>query len=111
MKQFKEKDSDRRACLRLNKSFQIKLLGHIGNTINISAEGVYFEVITKNLEAFSPGMTVPIQITAVTATPGFEERKLKLDGSGLIVRNEIKDLTSYGNRLGVAMEFKDKLNI
>ncbi len=111
MMQFKEKDSDRRACQRLNRSFQIKLPGHIGKTINISAKGVYFEVITKNLESFSPGTTVPIQITAVTATPGFEERKLKLDGRGLIVRNEIKDLTSSGKRLGVAMKFKDKLNI
>ncbi|MGR3303395.1 MAG: hypothetical protein ACUZ8I_12950 [Candidatus Scalindua sp.] len=109
--QVKENDSDRRDCRRLDLPLQIKLPDQIGKTINISANGVYFEVITKDLESFSPGTTIPIQITAVTATPGFEERELKFDGRGLIVRNEIKDLTSYGKRLGVAMEFKDKLNI
>jgi len=107
----KENDSDRRDCRRLDLSLQIKLPDQIGKTVNISASGVYFEVVTKDLEPFSLGTLVPVQISAVTTTPGFEERELNFDGRGLIVRNEIKERASYGKRLGVAMEFKDRLNI
>jgi hypothetical protein len=106
-----EKDSDKRANERLDLALQISLPGQKGETINISATGVYFEVITKDMEAFSPGATIPIQINAVTTTPGFEEREIKLKGKGTVVRNDIKDVTSHGNRLGVALEFKNKLDI
>ena len=82
-----------------------------GKTINVSASGAYFEVITNDIEAFSPGTIIPIQITVTTTTPGFEERKFKLKGEGCIVRNNIEDVTSHANRLGVALEFTGKLNI
>jgi hypothetical protein len=106
-----ERDSDKRANKRLDLALQIMLNGQKGETINISATGVYFEVITNDIEAFSLGTTIPIQINATTTTPGFEPRKVKLKGNGSIVRNDIKDVTSHGNRLGVAMEFKGKLDI
>ena len=109
--QVKEKDSDKRNNERIDLSFQITLPGQNGMTKNISASGVYFEVITNNIEAFAPGTIIPIQITATTTTPGFEERKIKLKGEGCIVRNNIEDVTTHGNRLCVALEFKDKLNI
>ncbi len=109
--QVKEKDSDKRDNERIDLSFLISLPGQNGKTKNISASGVYFEVITNDIEAFAPGTTIPIQITAITATPGFEERKIKLKGEGCVIRNSIEDVTSHGNRVGVALEFKDKLNI
>src|SRR3989304_6496227 len=109
--QAKEKDSDKRINERLNLSFLISLPGQNGKTINVSASGVYFEVITNDIEAFAPGTIIPIQITATTTTPGFEERKIKLNGQGCVVRNSIVDVTTHGNRLNVALEFKDKLNI
>ena len=109
--QVKEKDSDKRNNERIDLSFLISLPGQDGKTKNISASGVYFEVITNDIEAFTPGTIIPIQITAITTTPGFEERKIKLKGEGCIVRNNIEDVTTHGNRLGVALEFKDKLNI
>ena len=109
--QVKEKDSDKRNNGRIDLSFQITLSGQNGTTKNISASGVYFEVITNDIEAFAPGTIIPIQITATTTTPGFEERNIKLKGQGHIVRNNIEDVTSHGNRLGIALEFKDKLNI
>ncbi len=107
----KEKDSDKRNNERIDLSFAISLPGQDGETKNISASGVYFEVITNDIEAFAPGTIIPIQITATTTTPGFEERNIKLKGEGCIVRNNIKDITTHGNRLGVALEFKDKLDI
>ncbi|OHB49544.1 MAG: hypothetical protein A2106_06655 [Planctomycetes bacterium GWF2_40_8] len=109
--QAKEKDSDKRINERLNLSFLISLPGQNGKTINVSASGVYFEVITNDIEAFAPGTIIPIQITATTTTPGFEERKIKLNGQGCVVRNSIEVVTGRGSRLGVALEFKDKLKI
>lgn len=107
----KESDSNRRNNERLNLALQISLSDKNGKTINISAGGVYFEVITDDIDAFAPGTTVPIQIIANTTTPGFEERKVRLSGRGSVVRNCVKDVTSRGNRLGIALEFKDKLDI
>jgi len=107
----KERDSDKRNHRRMDLPFLISLPGQDGKTKNISASGVYFEIITNDIEAFSPGTIIPIQITATTTTPGFEERKIKLKGEGCVVRNSIVDVTTHGNRLNVALEFKDKLNI
>lgn len=109
--QTKEKDSDKRIDERLNLSLQISLPSQNGKTINVSASGVYFEVITNDINLFSPGTTLPIQITAFTTTPGIEERKIKLSGEGCVVRNNIIDTTTHGSRLEVALEFKSKLNI
>lgn len=109
--QVKEKDSDKRNNERIDLSFLISLPGQDGKTKNISASGVYFEVITNDIEAFTPGTIIPIQITATTTTPGFEERIIKLKGEGCVIRNNVEDVTTHGNRLGVALEFKDKLNI
>ncbi len=106
-----ERDSDKRANERLGLALQVMSNGQKGEIINISATGVYFEVITKDVEAFSPGTTIPIQVNASTTTPGFESRDIKLKGNGSIVRNDIKNVTSHGNRLGVAMEFEDKLDL
>ena len=104
-------DSNKRNNERIDLSFAISLPGQDGKTKNISVSGVYFEIITDDTEAFAPGTIIPIQITATTSTPGFEERNIKLKGEGRIVRNNIKDVTTQGNRLGIALEFKNKLNI
>ena len=106
-----ERDSDNRVNGRVDMALQIMSNGHKGETINISASGVYFEVITKDIEAFSPGTTIPIQINASTTTPGFESRDIKVKGNGSIVRNDIKNVTGHGNRLRIALEFEDKLDI
>ncbi len=102
---------EHRMTERMDLALKISIPGQEGKTKNISASGVYFEVVTSDLNAFSPGSTMPIEIKAVTSTPGCDERKFKLQGQGFIVRNDIKDVTKYGNRLGVALEFKDKFDI
>ncbi|MBC8555857.1 MAG: hypothetical protein H8D23_40105 [Candidatus Brocadiales bacterium] len=105
------KDSDRRIDRRLELPLEISLYDQSGKAINISATGVYFEVITDDIEAFSPGATIPIQITADASTPGNGERKIKLNGNGTIIRNKIKKVTSHGNELGVAVQFNEHLHI
>ncbi len=109
--QTEKKDFDRRINKRLELPLQISLYDQSGQTTNISATGVYFEVITDDIEAFSPGATMPIQITADTSTPGIGERKIRLNGNGTIIRNNIKNVTSRGNELGVAVQFNEHLNI
>jgi hypothetical protein len=106
-----ERIPERRADIRQDLSLQITLPGHKGETINISAAGVYFEVLTNDIEAFSPGITIPVQIEASAITPGFKAREINLKGDGEIVRNDIKDVIPHGHRLGVAMKFKEKLDL
>ncbi len=86
--QTKEKYSDRRhnqrrhddrrcnpgrQSERQNISFEILLSDQNGETINVSASGVYFEVATNDMEAFSPGTIIPLQINAVTTAPYSKE--------------------------------------
>ncbi len=101
----------RRRNERLNLSFEVSLLDQDGKTINVSASGVCLEVAEKDMEAFSPGTTIPMQINTVTNTPEHLERKLKLRGRGTVIRNWIIENPDHDNSLGVALEFTEKLNI
>ncbi len=103
----KESDSENRLNQRLNLSFDISLLNQKGNTINISATGVYFEVITDDIDAFAPRSVIPLQISSVATN----ERLLNLTGEGLIIREDIKKKSADGNRLCVAVQFTEKLNV
>ncbi len=100
----------RRRNIRLNVSFEVSLPDQDGKTINVSASGVYFEVITNDIEVFSPGTIIPLQINTVTITPECRERKLKLSGIGTVIRNWIIENPDHGNSLGVALEFTEKFN-
>ncbi len=101
----------RRQSERQNVSFEILSSDQNGEAINVSASGVYFEVAANDVEAFSPGTTIPIQINTVTITPYSKERKLKLTGEGLIIRSCIIENPDRENSLGIAVKFVDKLNI
>ncbi len=81
-----------------------------GKTINVSASGVYFEVAIKDMEAFSPGTKIPLQINTVTITPECRERKIKLSGIGTVTRTWIIENPDHENSLGVALEFTEKFN-
>ena len=73
--QAKEKYYDRRRNKRRNLSFEIAIPDQVGKTINVSASGVYFEVITNDMNVYSPGTTIPLKITAVNATPVLTEKE------------------------------------
>ena len=102
-----ESDSESRLNQRLNLSFDISLPEQKGKTINISATGVYFEVITDDIDAFAPGSVIPLQISAVDTN----KRELNLSGEGLIIREDIKEKSADGNRLCIAVQFTEKLNV
>ncbi len=103
----KENFHDKRINERMVLSTQIMLLNHEGEIKNISASGVYFEVITKKREAFFPGTIIAIQIIMVITTPGLEGRGIRIKGSGFVVRSEVKDITALGHRVGVALRFDE----
>jgi len=105
------KGIEHRVSKRMDRALLILLPEQEGEILNISASGVYFEVITSDINAFSLGTTIPIEINAVTSTPGLEERDVRLRGKGSVVRNDIKNVTRRGNRLRVALEFKEKFDI
>ena len=100
----------RRGDVRLDSSFEASLLDHNGKTVNVSASGVYFEVITNDMEAFPLGTTIPLQINAVTHTYEGREGKLKITGIGKVIRNCIIENPDHANSLGVALEFTEKLH-
>ena len=94
----------RRLNVRLNLSFEISLPDQDGKTINVSERGVYFEVITNDMEAFSPGTTIPLQIYTVSNILGCGR------GTGTVIRNYIIERPDHDNTLGVALEFTEILN-
>lgn len=111
MREGERRCKPRRQSERQNVSFEVLSCDKNGKTINVSASGIYFEVPTTDLEAFSPGTKIPIQINTVTAAPYSKERKLKLTGEGLIIRSCIIENPVHKNSLGLAVKFVDKLNI
>ena len=100
----------RRGDVRLDSSFEASLLDHDGRTVNVSASGVYFEVITNDMEAFPLGTTIPLQINAVTHTYEGREGTLRITGRGKVIRNCIIENPDHANSLGVALEFTEKLH-
>ncbi len=101
-----ENGSEDRTNGRKDLALQISFLHLEGKTIDTSASGVYFEVVTSDINAFSPGTALPIEINAIGKTPGCDGRNIKLKGQGLVVRSDVKDTTDCSSRLGVALEFK-----
>ena len=109
--QTTKEDSERRIDDRIELPLQITLYDQSGKAMNISATGVYFEVITDDIEAFAPGATIPIRITADTLTLGNGSGKIKLSGNGTVIRSEVKNVTSQGIEIGVAVQFIERLDI
>ncbi len=105
--QIKESKPDKRLNQRRNLSYDISLPEQKGKTINISSGGVYFEIITNNIDEFVTGAKIPLQISAVDSN----ERKFNLCGEGLIIREDIKESSSAGSRLCIAVQFTERLNV
>jgi hypothetical protein len=101
----------RRRNERLNLSFEISLSDQDVKTINVSSSGVYFEVAIQDMETFSPGTTIPLQINTVTDTSEYRERKRKLSGRGTVIRNCIIENLDLDSSLGVALELTETLDI
>ncbi|HDY66444.1 MAG TPA: PilZ domain-containing protein [Candidatus Scalindua sp.] len=99
--------TERRVDERLKNSLQITLLDHKVDLENISAGGVYFELVTDNIVPFSLGRIVEFEILAKTYTPVSSSGTIRLKGRGKIIRNNKTSNEKYG----IALIFDEKLEI
>ncbi len=108
----KEVYHDRMHRQRLNVEFEISFPHQVkGRTENVSANGVSFEVITDDIDAFCLGAIIPLEITTINMTHDSKVMKLCLSGKGLITcREVIEETTGCGIKLNLAVQFTEKLN-
>ncbi len=76
--------TERRFDKRLEISLPIRLIDDKVISKNISPGGIYFEIITDDIEKYSPGKITTIEITASTSTHEISNHILKLTGIGMI---------------------------
>ena len=105
------KGTERRVDKRLEHPLQITLLDHKVNTGNISPGGVYFEVVTDNIELFSLGKNVEFEMLTKSFIPVSPSKTIRLTGSGKIIRNNKIGNKQYGKKYGIALTFSEKLEI
>ena len=107
-------NNERRVFARLKRSLPITLLDSEVKSKNISPEGVYFEVTTKDIENYSPGKVIKIEIEVVECTNsqfGLPVRTYRLIGFGEVVRIGEIDINSHDKKLGVVLKFSEKLKV
>ncbi len=100
---------ERRVGKRLELSLPMTLPGQKVKSKNIGPSGVYFEVITNDIEKYSPGKTSTIEIIVSTSTPMLPKRTVKLTGTGMIIRVDEIEIINQDRKLGVALKFIKKL--
>ncbi len=105
------KGIERRTSERLELTLPITFFNKKVKTKNVSAGGVYFEVITSNIENYSSGKEFMIGIEVVNSIFTLSERTVWLTGFAKIARaNEIYTL-NHDKKLGVAMKFCEGLKV
>ncbi len=125
--------TEKRFDKRLEISLPIRLLDDKVISKNISPGGIYFEVITDDIEKYSPGKIITIEITANTSTHEISNQIIKLTGIGVITRIDklfynpafllsqraagaatfaaTVQESRRGEKLGVALKFSNKLEL
>ncbi len=106
-----KKKFDRRANKRFDLSLGLSLYDRNVKTKNISATGVYFEVLSDGIDSFSLGSTISFLITGEVTTEGLSTIKINFYGNGIIIRSNTGNITSDSNLLGIAVEFVERLYI
>jgi hypothetical protein len=102
---------ERRVGKRLELSLPMTLLGQKVKSKNIGPGGVYFEVITNDIEKYSPGKTSTIEIIVSTSTPMLPKKTFKLTGTGMIIRVGEIEIINQDRKLSVALKFIKTLEI
>jgi hypothetical protein len=102
---------ERRAEKRLSLSLSIILLDQKVKSKNISPEGVYFEVTTKDIKNYSPGRVIMIQIEVIYSKPELPVIRVWVAGFGEIIRVDEIDTINHYKKLGVALAFSEKLEV
>ncbi len=104
-------NNERRFFARLKHSLPITLLSQKVKSKNISPEGVYFEVTTKDIEKYSLGKVIMIQIEVIYSEPVLPEKRVWVSGLGDIIRVDGIDINNHDKKLGVALKFSEELKV
>ncbi len=102
---------ERRAEKRLSLSLSIILPDQKVKSKNISPEGVYFEVTTKDINNYSPGRVIMIQTEVIYSKPELPEKRVWIAGFGEIIRVDEIEIINQDRKLGVALKFIKELEI
>ncbi len=102
---------ERRTEKRIELSLPMTLLGQKVKSENTSPGGVYFEVITNDIEKYFPGKTSAIEIIVSTSTLTLPKKLVKLTGTGMIIRVDEIEIINQDRKLGVALKFIKNLEI
>ncbi len=104
-------NNERRFFARLERSLPITLLDSKVKSKNISPEGVYFEVTTKDIENYSPGKVIVVEVKFTNSQFVLLERTDRFIGFGEVVRVDGIDINNHDKKLGVALKFSEKLKV
>ncbi len=102
---------ERRVEERLELSLPMTLLGQKVKSENISLGGVYFEVITKDIENYSLGKVIMVEVEFTDSKFAPPERTDKIIVFGKVARVERIDITNHDNKFGVALKFSEELKV
>jgi len=91
-------NNERRFFARLKRSIPITLIGQKVKSKNISPEGVYFEVTTKDIENYFPGKIIMVEVECTNSKFASPERTDKFIGFGEVVRVEGIDITNHDKK-------------
>ena len=105
------KGIERRTSERSELTLPIAFFNKKVETKNVSAGGVYFEVITSNIENYSSGKEFMLGIEVVNSISTIGGKTVWLTGFAKIARVDEIDTTNHNKKLGVAMKFSEKLNV
>ncbi len=106
-------NDERRTSKRLERSLPISLLsyGHAVKLKNISPEGVYFEVITNDVENYSLGKEIMVYVEGFDSKSVGTEGNICITGFGEVVRADGIDIGNHDKKLGVALKFGGELKV
>ncbi len=105
------KGTEKRFEKRLDISLPITLLDSKAISKNVSPGGIYFEIVTDDIEKYSPGKPTKVEITASTSTHEISGQVVKLTGIGVVTRTDKLSSARHGEKLGVALKFSKKLDL
>ncbi|MFQ5964502.1 MAG: PilZ domain-containing protein [Candidatus Scalinduaceae bacterium] len=103
--------NERRTEKRTELSLPMTIFDCKAKTKNISPNGVYFEVITKDVENYPLGKEIMVYIEGIYSKSVLTERRVWVNGSGVIVRIDDKGFFNHNKKLGVALKFSKEPNI
>ncbi len=104
-------NNERRVSGRLECSLPITLHDSRVKSKNISPEGVYFEVTTKDITNYSLGKVIMVEVEFTDSKFAPPESAVKLIGFGEVVRVEGIDITNHDKKLGVALKYSEELKV